>query len=158
MAHLVFEQSKREATDRISEIDGKLEELVSEREALLSVVASLESYLDIVQPTSDMSLFNSDDHVTTLLDQPTWQIARDVLAKRGVPTTVPEIFMLTSALGVRSKPDAIRVAMLRKPEVFVSYGNGVYGLRAWLPTISEDEAEHLSFSEIREADQNAHRV
>jgi hypothetical protein len=52
--------------------------------------------------------------------KPTWMLARDVLAKSKGALTVPEIYnILLNTEPFVPAQDAIRVAMLRKPDIFI---------------------------------------
>jgi hypothetical protein len=52
--------------------------------------------------------------------KPTWMLVRDVLAKSKGPLSVPQIhsILLATEKNVPAQ-DAIRVAMLRKPDIFI---------------------------------------
>jgi hypothetical protein len=159
MAHIAYEEAFREAQRELQEIEQQLKHLQQRKETLQSLVGPLSAYLNVAGRTRPLLELHEAEHRSITSDSvppPAWVIARDVLKNHGRPMAVPEIFRVMSAMGTNSRPDAVRIAMLRKPEIFFNQGNGLYGLTAWLnivPAGLEGEApdEGLTLSEIREA-------
>jgi hypothetical protein len=66
---------------------------------------------------------------TTQAPVPKWTLIRDAFPRSGGTMTVPELYKEVNKNGiVISNPDAIRVALRRRPEMFVNTGGGRFAL------------------------------
>lgn len=153
MAHIIFEQAHREAQQKLDDVEERIANLHREKEALQGLVVSLGDYLSVADVTLLSGEMDLDEQASArrgTLTQPAWSLARDILASKGSPMTVPEIHKIMSNLGFTSKPDAIRIAMIRKPDIFNNHGNGAYGLvtqRHVGPPPSSDEDDEDPFAD-----------
>jgi hypothetical protein len=141
MRNEVFKNALDEARIQLDAVEQKFKLLSEERAKLQAVVAGLESYLsggstpDIeARPTLQLEPQES----RTI---PAWMSARDVIAERGSAITVPQLHDALRAKSIYTGKDALRVAMIRKPDVFVQMGNGLYGLTKYGVSMELDDKE-----------------
>jgi hypothetical protein len=69
--------------------------------------------------------------------KPMWMLARDMLRETGLPTSVPQMVEMLARRGVLVNPDGLRVAMIRRGDIFGKGGYGFYTLLEWGPSRSE---------------------
>ena len=124
-----FTGAIEEAQRKLTTIEASISQLERERETLQTIIASLRAYLSI-EPQNAES--NDDTHSDKKNDlqkmQPTWSYARDIILDFNRPANIPEIHAAFLQRGIRAGKDSIRMSILRKPQIFKSFGGGFYGL------------------------------
>ena len=126
MDKAIMESALAEAKSSLAEYSTKAAKIKIKMDALQNVVSGLEALLGS-RPSLDSGTPSAAALNTVGKPEATWKIAQEVLARSG-PMTVPEIFTAIEAtIGTSPAKDAIRIAMMRKPEVFVNE-NGKYRL------------------------------
>lgn len=131
MKFSAFDQAISEATAGLNEIEAEFKKLRVKKAQLETLVRSLLAVLpmesgqqsDAARAAQLLLTESSDAPEVAAEPKATWTLARDVLAKSQGALTVPEIhkIMLASGKGEEEVPaqDAIRIAMLRKPDIFL---------------------------------------
>lgn len=102
--------------------------LNAKREKLRAVAASISAVLNEGKPPVDQLTVSS----ITIKDgspKPTWMVVRDAFPRPGETMSVPQLAKIINVNGTIRNPDAIRIAMRRKPEVFEQKPGGVFALR-----------------------------
>ena len=148
MDFVKLRQARDEAAQGREEIRTKIATLVAREEHLASAIRSLNAVLgqmeddatDLVeQQSSEKSAVQpnpaNDDIPTT--GRANWEIAKELLERVNRPMTVPEMMSKLTELGFLIQGDGLRVAMIRRKDVFRKNGYGRYGLTAW-PTSSRN--------------------
>ena len=124
-----------EAQQGLADVAADFELLRLQKEKLERLVASLREVLNPGIPAGSGALALASPTVTEMPRSPNtkavWQVVQEILAAKKLPMTVPEIEIEFANLGVSSSVESIRVAMFRKPSIFVRLGHGSYGLVAW---------------------------
>jgi hypothetical protein len=128
----------------LAQVDAELERLNARRGTLQAVVASLSKYLE---ESGAFPELKPKFEVTGLLfdQRPKWMLVRDVLPKDGSTLTVPEIHKLVNAKGLVIKnPDAIRVIMRRKTDIFENRGGARFALKSGHVRYAQEDAQVAS--------------
>ena len=131
--------ARAEAHEKLEEVTRHVNELEAERDKLQAIVASLDAYLPNAVDEVGTDVLPRADCVTIRdRTQPAWMSARDVLAVNGpYRMTVPRIHESLTKQGLLVAKDALRIAMLRRTDIFDNDGNGNYGLVAWSKPVME---------------------
>lgn len=125
-----------EARGGLQDIAEQMRELTSRKDRLEKLVAGLSGYLEINEPLSSMpepvsvAQLDDDGPGAAVRVVPLWQTARDLLAEVEYPMSVPDMTRILTGRGFAIGSDGLRVAMLRKPDVFLKVGYGIYRLAA----------------------------
>lgn len=131
MDRTVMEAALAEARSSLAEYSAKAAKIKAKVDALQSVVSGLEMLLG-ARPNLDTASPNATASGNGKPDS-TWKLAHKVLSQSG-PMTVPEIYVAMEVSGITPPAkDAIRIAMMRKPDIFIN-DNGKYRL---VPAIEE---------------------
>jgi hypothetical protein len=146
-----------DAEKRLEETEQVFLQLEAERGRLREVILSLSTYLRSHGVEIDVEPMQGSYATTTATNvkgMKAWELALSVLEEQKQPMPVPDIYESLLAKGVNMAKDAIRVAMLRKPQIFRQAGNGTYALLKW--TAPEDAAWKLtlgsqSLEQVKEA-------
>ncbi len=112
---------------------GRLEALVASIESVMASEGSqLVALPEAVSATSleEEDASNGDFAFPSM---PLWRVAKDILSTVAHPMTVPEITERLVQRGVHVQGDGIRVAMIRRTDIFDKIGYGKYALREWRP-------------------------
>jgi hypothetical protein len=131
------------AENILAETDEQFRQLEAERTRLHEVISSLSSYLKDHSSSLESESEAAEDKTDTVAATNfkalrAWEQAQAVLDARKLAMTVPEIYEALLARGVNIAKDAIRVAMLRKPQIFRQAGNATYALMEWTaPEVSD---------------------
>jgi hypothetical protein len=119
-----------DATKVRRDIELQIEKMQAQREQLSLIIEQMmrlialsngERESDTVSGESGPSIAETARNAEPRL--PSWLIARKLLQKAGEPLTVPQLhFLMKLEYGVSPSRDALRIAMLRKPEIFCNEG------------------------------------
>jgi hypothetical protein len=126
----IFDRALAEATSCLLEVELRFEQLGKEKERLQHLVESLQAVLAAAHtrtptPVSADFSFVQDavehspvSQVSPSVHGLTWKLAFRVLSKDG-PMTVPQLYQaLFKVITTPPSKDSIRIAMLRKPDLF----------------------------------------
>jgi hypothetical protein len=129
MKYSAFERALEEAAAGLRETEAEFERLKIKKEQLEALVENLRAILPLDAasvedvPKAEKAAPALENGNGDARSKSTWMLARDVLAKSRGALTVPEIYQIVSTAYPRSPAqDAIRIAMMRKPEIFVKRG------------------------------------
>lgn len=128
MEYKVLLTALAEAQEELVEVEFKFERLRIDRERLQAIVHSISAYLPDVTVTSGPA---SGETNPPEIQVPAWVSVKEVLEQNGQPMNVPAIFEVLQERKITQSRDNIRIAMLRKPDVFFAQGAGLYGLTEW---------------------------
>jgi hypothetical protein len=130
-----------EVTKGLYDISGEFEALAARKQQLEAAVASLNALLSAGEQDVPLSSLPAafpaseqtySSEIPTRTDaEPLWATARKLLEEAGRALTVPEMAQTLSGRGHKIHSDGLRVAMIRKTDVFIKPAYGKYGLKAW---------------------------
>jgi hypothetical protein len=108
----------------------EFERLQAKKERLEAVVASVTALLNSGTDTPAAKTLPVVPQIHAAAEpKPTWMMARDAFPQNGGTMTVPEISRIINANGAVRNPDAIRIAMRRRPDIFEAQNGGVFALK-----------------------------
>jgi hypothetical protein len=125
----LMDKALLDAKSSLAEVSAKMSRLKAKMDALQNVVSGIEALLG-TRPTLELTPQEQSSSTgrNGLRTESTWKLAQNALAASGIPMTVPEIFAAIEQKGLTPPAkDAIRIAMMRKPEIFLN-ANGKYRL------------------------------
>jgi hypothetical protein len=147
-----------EANQGLHETSTQFEALRLQKQHLEAVVASISALLGAderpsaissLPPAVSLSEAYSSENQPKMEVLPQWAMARDLLLETGRPMTVPEMAQILASRGQVIHSDGLRVAMIRRTDLFIKPEYGKYGLKAWEAAYRE-KAEEEAFSYNRE--------
>lgn len=144
----VMREALKKAEAGLAEAEEQFIALQSHKGRLQDVVSSLRTLLDAEGNESNIvSYIGNHEHRRPLHANPTWSKAGRALKEIGKPATVPEIHEQLARTGTPPSADALRIAMLRKPELFGRVG-AAYELRRGvfdaMPQMNAEEATEVA--------------
>jgi hypothetical protein len=123
----LLRKTREELTAELIDLDRKIGALQEQRNRLVGLEHALSEFLNASQMT--LPGIPPDAIEGAEEDTPIWARVRDVFPQDGGTMTVPQIHNeMPLVNGNKPKQDAIRVAIRRKPEIFVNRGDGVFAL------------------------------
>ena len=139
----------QEANQGLHETSTQFEALRLKKQYLEAVVASINALLGAGELTSSspslppivaLSESYSSENQSKMEALPQWAMARDLLLEMGHPMTVPQMVQVLTARGQVIHSDGLRVAMIRRPDLFFKPGYGKYGLVVWEAEKAQEDA------------------
>ena len=73
--------------------------------------------------------------------RPYWEIAKELLEEKNEPMSVPQMSAILNSRGYKVPGDSLRVAMIRRQDVFAKAGYGQYRLASWPTGTTESDSE-----------------
>jgi hypothetical protein len=129
-----------EANRGLQEAEARLEAMRLRIQHLKAVASSIGALLAageqtfsspvLPAPVALSESYNSEVH-TKMEALPQWAMARDLLLETGHAMTVPQMVQVLASRGQVIQSDGLRVAMIRRPDLFIKPEYGKYGLKAW---------------------------
>ena len=153
----------QEANQGLHETSTQFEALRLKKQYLEAVVASISALLGAGEQASAVSSLPpavsiaeaySSENQSKIEGLPQWAMARDLLLETGRPMTVPEMAQILASRGQVIHSDGLRVAMIRRPDLFFKPGYGKYGLTAW----EDEKAEEAAAEYQRETAEEIARI
>lgn len=144
-----------EAENGLEEIIDEFQSLSRKKNRLESVISSLKTLLTesdlgsaIPFVAPEASITKGGEPEANESKAPNWVLAKAVLLRAGRTMTIPQITTALEAEGHSVNGDGMRVALLRKPEVFSNPAYGKYGLKAWnsQSTVDDTAIEEIEAS------------
>jgi hypothetical protein len=140
-----------EANAGLREVSDEYEILRQKKDQLETVVSSIRALLGIKDSPLDrivaprLTLHNAD-----ISEEPTngspaqWKMAQELLRENKRAMTVPEMMEVLTRRGHKLQGDGLRVAMIRRPDLFYKPSYGKYGLCEWKPDVEKVGEERVA--------------
>lgn len=128
---VLLKQALDETAAELRATAREFERLQANRIRLEAVVSSLTALLSASTEPIEAAL-EIDIEEAPGQPKPTWMMAREVFPPEGGTMSVPQIAKIINANGVVRNPDAIRIAMRRRPDIFEARDGGLFALKTTL--------------------------
>ncbi len=136
-------KGRAELAAKLDELRAELADVSNQEKFLLDLETSLERAIGVSQHgVFKLHITHPDsDHGRSEEERPYWEIAKELLEEKNEPMTVPQMTLALTSRGYKVPGDGLRVAMIRRPDVFSKAGYGQYRLASWPKAETDVEVE-----------------
>jgi hypothetical protein len=157
----VLRDARDEAERGLHELLAEIDLLRRREKHLVAAIASLElaigddsatgsslNTLPSPVPSNELQQLATE---SALGERTYWEVAKDLLEEQNEPMTVPQMLNVLASRGQKVQGDGLRVAMIRRSDIFSKTGYGKYGLASWPKHEVEKDASEVDMLSPEEA-------